>query len=61
MICEKMRTTCRTQAHLEIVLDNDEEICDNVISEKEITHIPIKNNVRLFLEQLVCRVVQGLL
>lgn len=47
-----------SEAHLEIVLDNEEEICDNVSSEKEIAYIPIRNNVQLFLEQLVRSVVQ---
>ena len=47
-----------SEVHLEIVLDNEGEICDNVNSEKEISYIPIKNDIQLFLEQLVRCVVQ---
>lgn len=44
--------------HLEIVLDNEEEICDNSISENEISFTHDRSGVQLFLEQFVRRVVQ---
>ena len=47
-----------SKAHLEIVLDNKEEICDNVNDEKKISYIPVKNDVHVFIEQLVRCVLQ---
>ncbi len=45
-------------AHLEIVLDNEEEICDNANNERKISYIPVKNDVQVFIEQLVRCVLQ---
>ena len=47
-----------SEAHLEIVLDNEEEICDNVNDEKKISYIPVKNDIQIFIEQLVRCVLQ---
>lgn len=47
-----------SEAYLEIVLDNEEEICDNVNDEKKISYIPVKNDVQIFKEQLVRCVLQ---
>lgn len=47
-----------SEVHLEIVLDNETEICDNINSEKDISYISVKNGFQLFLEQLVRYVVQ---
>ena len=47
-----------SEAYLEIVLDNEEEICDNVNDEKKISYIPVKNDVQIFIEQLVRCVLQ---
>lgn len=47
-----------SEVHLEIVLDNEAEICDNINSEKDISYISVKNGFQLFLEQLVRYVVQ---
>lgn len=46
------------EVHLEIVLDNEAEICDNINSEKDISYISVKNVFQLFLEQFVRYVVQ---
>ena len=47
-----------SEAHLEMVLDNEEEICDNVNDDKKISYIPVKNDVQIFIEQLVRCVLQ---
>lgn len=44
--------------HLEIVLDIENEICDNSNSEIEISNNSVSDNVRLPLEQLVRNIVQ---
>jgi len=46
-----------SEVHLEIVLDNEAEICDNINSEKDISYISVKNGFQLFLEQFVRYVV----
>lgn len=47
-----------SEVHLEIVLDNEEEVCNNGNSEKDISYIPVENDVQLFLAQLVWCAVQ---
>lgn len=47
-----------SETYLEIVLDNEEEICDNLNDKKKISYIPVKNDVQVFIEQLVQCVVQ---